>query len=36
MGYRFMSYMVTVVGFRFQQFQDVVAKMTGDTLMSGW
>jgi CRP-like cAMP-binding protein len=36
MGYRFMSYMVTVVGFRFQQFQDLVAKTTGDTIMSGW
>jgi len=36
MGYRFMSYMVTVVGFRFQQFQDMVAKTTGDTIMSGW
>jgi CRP-like cAMP-binding protein len=37
MGYQFMSYMVTVVDFRFQQFQDVVTKMTGDTLiMSGW
>jgi CRP-like cAMP-binding protein len=36
MGYRFMSYMVTVVGYRFQQFQDVVAKTMGDTMMSGW
>ena len=36
MGYRFMSYMVTVVGFRFQQFQDVVAKTMGDTMMTGW
>jgi CRP-like cAMP-binding protein len=36
MGYRFMSYMVTVVGYRFQQFQDVVAKTMGDTLLTGW
>lgn len=36
MGYRFMSYMVAVVGYRFQQFQDVVAKTMGDTMMSGW
>jgi len=36
MGYRFMSYMVKIVGYRFQQFQDVVAKMAGDTIMSGW
>jgi len=36
MGYRFMSYMVTVVGYRFQQFQDVVAKTMGDTMISGW
>jgi CRP-like cAMP-binding protein len=35
-GYRFMSYMVSVVGFRFQQFQDVVAKTMGDTMMCGW
>jgi CRP-like cAMP-binding protein len=27
MGYRFMSYMVTVVGYRFHQFQEVVATM---------
>jgi CRP-like cAMP-binding protein len=36
MGYNFMSYMVIVVGYRFQQFQDVVARMMGDSLMSGW
>ncbi len=36
MGYRFMSYMVSVVGYRFQQFQDVVAKTMGDTMMTGW
>lgn len=36
MGYKFMSYMITVVGFRFQQFQDHVAKNMGEDLMSGW
>lgn len=36
MGYRFMSYMVTVVGYRFHQFQDVVAKTMGDTMITGW
>ncbi len=36
MGYRFMSYMVTVVGYRFHQFQDVVAKTMGDRMLTGW
>ena len=36
MGYKFMSYMITVVGYRFQQFQDHVAKNMGEDLMSGW
>jgi CRP-like cAMP-binding protein len=36
MGYRFMSYMIRVVGFRFQQFQDHVAKNMGEDLMFGW
>ena len=36
MGYRFMSYMITVVGYRFHQFQDVVAKTMGDSMISGW
>lgn len=36
MGYLFMSYMIKVVGFRFHQFQDQVAKSMGDELMSGW
>ena len=35
-GYRFMSYMVTVVGYRFQQFQDEVARNAGERLLSGW
>jgi CRP-like cAMP-binding protein len=36
MGYRFMSYMITVVGYRFQQFQDHVAKNLGADMISGW
>lgn len=36
MGYKFMSYMVVVVGYRFQQFQDVVGKIMGNKLASGW
>jgi CRP-like cAMP-binding protein len=36
MGYTFMSFMITVVGYRFQQFQDHVAKNMGEDLMSGW
>jgi len=36
MGYRFMSYMITVVGYRFHQFQDAVAKTMGEAMMSGW
>jgi CRP-like cAMP-binding protein len=36
MGYKFMSYMVIVVGYRFQQFQDVVAKIMGDKLAGRW
>ncbi len=36
MGYRFYSYMITVVGTRFHQFQDHIAKNLGEDLMSGW
>jgi CRP-like cAMP-binding protein len=36
MGYRFMAYLITVVGYRFHQFQDVVAKTMGDSMMTGW
>lgn len=36
MGYRFMRFMITVVGYRFHQFQDEVAKTQGDHLMTGW
>ncbi len=36
MGYLFMSYMIQVVGFRFHQFQDHVARNLGEDLMFGW
>lgn len=36
LGYRFMAYIVKVVGYRFHQFQDEVAKKRGDYLMTGW
>lgn len=36
MGYIFMSYLITVVGYRFHQFQNEVAKAKGENLMSGW
>jgi len=36
MGYKFMAYMITVVGYRFHQFQNHVAKNMGEDLMSGW
>jgi CRP-like cAMP-binding protein len=35
-GFRFMSYMIKVVGYRFHQFQDAVAKMMGDSIINGW
>lgn len=36
MGYVFMSYMIQVVGYRFHQFQDHVARNMGEDLMFGW
>lgn len=36
MGCIIMSYLVEVVGYRFQQFQDVVAKSIGQNLLAGW
>jgi|GEM_PF-584015 CRP-like cAMP-binding protein len=36
MGYGFLSHMMLVVGGRFHQFQDHVAKNMGEDLMSGW
>lgn len=35
-GYRFMSYLIKVVGYRFHQFQDEVAKHRGEYMMGGW
>lgn len=35
-GYKILSYIITVVGFRFHQFQDHVAQHLGEDLMSGW
>jgi CRP-like cAMP-binding protein len=36
MGYLFMSHMVTVVGHRFQNFQDYIATHLGQGIMHGW
>lgn len=36
MGYKFMSYLIKVVGFRFQQFQDELAKYKGHDLLNSW
>lgn len=36
MGYAFLSYLIRVVGYRFHQFQDEVAKIKGVSLMSNW
>ncbi|MCP4688505.1 MAG: Crp/Fnr family transcriptional regulator, partial [Desulfobacterales bacterium] len=36
MGFLFMTFIVTVVGYRFHQFQGVVAKNMGEDLMFGW
>jgi hypothetical protein len=36
MGCLFMSYMITVVGFRFHQFQNYISKNLGEDLMFGW
>lgn len=35
-GYTFMSYLINVVGERFHQFQDDVAKRRGEDIISGW
>jgi CRP-like cAMP-binding protein len=35
-GFKFLSYLITVVGYRFHQFQDHVATHMGEDLMSGW
>jgi CRP-like cAMP-binding protein len=36
LGYLVMSFIVRVVGYRFQQFQDQVAKNMGESIMSSW
>jgi len=36
MGYIVMTYLVKVVGYRFQQFQNVVAENIGQDLLAGW
>jgi len=36
MGYVFLTYLIKVVGYRFHQFQEVVAKHMGEYLMYGW
>ncbi|MCP4020662.1 MAG: cyclic nucleotide-binding domain-containing protein [Desulfobacteraceae bacterium] len=35
-GYKIMRYMVQVVGYRFMQFQDEVARYTGIGMMNSW
>lgn len=35
-GYAFLTYLITVVGYRFHQFQDEVAKIQGKNIMAGW
>lgn len=35
-GYSFMSYLIKVVGERFHQLQDEVAKRRGEDIISGW
>jgi CRP-like cAMP-binding protein len=36
MGYVFLTYLITVVGYRFHQFQDEIAKIKGKYIMAGW
>jgi signal-transduction protein with cAMP-binding, CBS, and nucleotidyltransferase domain len=36
MGYTFLSYLITVVGYRFSQFRDEIAKIKGEFIMAGW
>ena len=36
MGYKMMSYIVEVVGFRFHQFHDEIARRIGENIISGW
>ena len=36
MGYRVMSYLIKVLGYRFQQFQDELAKCKGHGILNSW
>jgi hypothetical protein len=36
LGYQVMSFLVKTVGYRFQQFQDKIAKVMGDEILSDW
>jgi len=36
MGYKFMSYLIKVLGYRFQQFQEELAKYKGHDIMHSW
>ena len=36
MGYAFLTYLITVVGYRFHQFQDEVAKSKGHSILASW
>ena len=36
MGYKFLSYLIKVLGYRFQQFQEELAKQKGRDIMHSW
>ena len=36
MGYKMMSYLIKVIGYRFQQFQDELAKVKGHDIIHSW
>jgi len=36
MGYRVLSYLIRVVGFRFQQFQEELTRHKGHDIMHSW
>ena len=36
MGYKLMSYLIKIVGYRFQQFQDQIAKIKGHDIIHSW
>jgi CRP-like cAMP-binding protein len=35
-GYRFLTYIIAVLGYRFIQLEEEVAKMTGNEMITGW